>query len=382
MRKVQDRTPQTGPTAGDFSRRELYRRALLAAGAAPLCTEAVLAQDVKSIANIPPDAVRLNANENPLGPCPAALDAVRNVVAQGNRYPFRLTETFVRAMAEAGGVPTSHVLPAAGSSDPLHRVVLAFTSPTRPLVVATPGYEAPERAARFVGAKVIPVPLRKDHSHDAPAMVKADPNAGVIYICNPNNPTGTVTSKADIEYVAANKPKGCVVLIDEAYIHYARTAATAAPLVAGGDVIVLRTFSKIYGMAGLRAGAALGRPDLLEKIGGYAGINFLPAPGLAAAVASLEDKKVVTDRCKAAADVREDLFGWLEKKGYGFIPSEANMVMIDGKKPGRELTAALLKERVAVGRTWAALPTHVRVTIGTPEEMTRFKAAFEKVMNS
>ncbi|QJX00860.1 pyridoxal phosphate-dependent aminotransferase [Frigoriglobus tundricola] len=383
MRTAQDRTPRTDPHASDFSRRDLYRRALLAAGAAlPLCTEAVLAQDVKSIANIPPDAVRLNANENPLGPCPAALDALRNVAAQGNRYPFRLTETFVRAMAEAGGVPASHVLPAAGSSDPLHRVVLAFTSPSRPLVVASPGYEAPERAARFVGAKVISVPLRKDYSHDTRAMVKADANAGVIYICNPNNPTGTVTAKADIEYVVANKPKGCVVLIDEAYIHYAKTTGSAASLVAASDVIVLRTFSKIYGMAGLRAGAALGRPDLLEKLGGFAGMNFLPATGLAAAVASLEDKKVVPDRCKAVSDVREDLFAWLERKGYGFIPSEANMVMIDGKKPGRELMAALLKEKVAVGRTWAALPTHVRVTIGTPEEMTKFKTAFEKVMDS
>jgi histidinol-phosphate aminotransferase len=366
-----------------LNRRELCR-ALLAAGAAlPFFNEAVLAQDLKAIASIPPDAVRLNANENPLGPCTAALEALRTVALQGNRYPFRLTETYVRALADAGGVPTSHVLPAAGSSDPLHRTILAFTSPTRPLVIAEPGYEAPDRGARFVGAKVIPVPLRKDHSHDPKAMVKADPNAGVIYICNPNNPTGTVTLKEDIEYIVANKPKGCIVLIDEAYIHYAKTAVTAAPLVAAGqDVIVLRTFSKIYGMAGLRAGAALGRPELLEKLGGYAGINFLPATGLAAAIASLEDKKVVPDRRKGAADVREDLFAWLEKKKYSFIPSEANMVMIDGKKPGRELTSALLTEKVAIGRTWPALPTHVRVTIGTQEEMTKFKAAFEKVMNS
>jgi histidinol-phosphate aminotransferase len=384
MRTTQDATQQGEENTRGLSRRDLYRCAFLAAGAAlPFYNEAVLAQDVKGIANIPPDAVRLNANENPLGPCTTALEAIRTVAVQGNRYPFRLTETFVRAMAEAAGVPPTHVLPAAGSSDPLHRTILAFTSPTRPLVTAAPGYEAPERGARFVGAKVIPVPLRKDYSHDPRAMVKADPNAGVIYICNPNNPTGTATLKEDIEFIVANKPKGCIVLIDEAYIHYAKTAVTAAPMVAaGGDVIILRTFSKIYGMAGLRAGAALGRPELLEKLGGYAGINFLPATGLAAAIASLEDKKVIPDRRKAADAVREDLFAWLEKKKYGFIPSEANMVMIDAKKPGRELTAALLAEKVAIGRTWPALPQHVRVTIGTAEEMTKFKAAFEKVMDS
>lgn len=373
-----------GRDARGLTRRDLYRKALLAAGAAlPFYSEAALAQDVKAIANIPPDAVRLNANENPLGPCTAALDAIRNIAAQANRYPFRLTDTFARAMADAVGVPASHVLPAAGSSDMLHRTVLAFASPARSVVVAAPGYEAPERAARFIGAKVIAIPLRKDHSHDPVAMVKADPNAGVIYICNPNNPTGTVTVKEDVELVVANKPKGCVVLIDEAYIHFARTAATAAPLVvAGGDVIVLRTFSKIYGMAGLRAGAALGRPDVLEKLVRFGGINFLPATGLAAAVASLKDADVVPERRKAAANVREDLFAWLRRKGYGFIPSEANMVMIDGKRPGRELTAAMLAAKVAIGRTWPALPTHVRVTIGTADEMDRFKAAFEKVMNS
>lgn len=383
MRPSRARDTETAVPRGNISRRDFYRlSAFLSAGAAlPFCNEATLAQDVKAIANIPPDVIRLNANENPLGPCPAAIEAARSIAEQGNRYPFRLTDTFVRTMAEIENVPASHILPSAGSSDPLHRAVLAFTSPTRPLIVATPGYEAPERAARFVKAKVISVPLRKDYSHDAQAMVKADPNAGVIYVCNPNNPTGTITTKEDIEYILANKPKGCVVLVDEAYIHFAKSTSSVAPLVAADkDVIVLRTFSKLYGMAGLRAGAALGRPDLLEKLGGFAGVNFLPATGLAAAVASLKDKAVVSDRAKSVAEIRDDLFAWLGKKGYGFIPSEANMVMIDGKKPGRQVTSAMLEHKVAIGRTWPALPTHVRVTIGTRDEMNKFKTGFEKLM--
>jgi histidinol-phosphate aminotransferase len=371
--------------AGGVSRREFGRRAaaLLAAGATlPFYNEAALAQDLKGIASIPPDAVRLNANESPVGPCPAAREAARAAADAANRYPFRLTDEFVRAMAESEGLPASHVLPSAGSSDPLHRAVLAFTSPTRPLVVATPGYEAPEGAARFVGAQVVRVPLRKDHSHDPLGMARAQPDAGVIYVCNPNNPTGTVTRKADVEALVANKPHGCVVLLDEAYVHFAETATTAVGLVADGkDVIVLRTFSKIYGMAGLRAGAALGRPDLLEKLRGFGGLNFLPATGLAAAVASLKDAAVVPDRRRAVAEVRTDLFGWLEKKGYGFIRSEANMVMIDVRRPGAAVAAALLERKVAVGRTWPSLPTHVRVTIGTREEMAVFRAALERVMD-
>ena len=210
--------------------------------------------------------------------------------------------------------------------------------------------------------------------------MKADPKAGVIYICNPNNPTGTITRKADVEAVVANKPDGCVVLIDEAYIHFSSASSAVGLVAAGKDVIVLRTFSKIYGMAGLRAGAALGRPDLLAKLRGYGGINFLPAAGMAGAVASLNDKSVVPTRRVDAAEVREGLFEWLKKKGVGFIPSEANMVMIDVRKPGREVAAALMKHKVAIGRSWPALPTHVRVTIGTKDEMAAFRTAFETVM--
>jgi histidinol-phosphate aminotransferase len=368
-----------------LTRREFGRAAmLLAAGASlPFYNEASLAQDIKAIANIPPDAVRLNANENPAGPCPAALEAIHKVAPAAGRYLFHLAADFVDAMAVATGLPASHVLPFAGSSDPLHRAVLAFTGPNRPLVTADPGYEAPAHAARFMEAKVITVPLRKDYSHDPSAMAGADPYAGVIYVCNPNNPTGTVTRKADMDTLVAAKPKGCVVLIDEAYIHFSTTATPATELVAAGkDVIVLRTFSKIYGMAGLRAGAALARPDVLEKLRNYGGLNFLPATGMAGAIASLKEPTLVPERRQAAADVRNDLFDWLHKRGYAFIPSEANMVLVDGKRPGRDTAAAMLQYKVAIGRSWPSLPNHVRVTIGTREEMAKFKAAFERVMGS
>jgi histidinol-phosphate aminotransferase len=368
-----------------LTRRDFARlSALLAAGATvPFYNEFTLAQDIKAIAQIPPDAVKLNANESPFGPCPEALDAVRNVAPLAGRYLFKETFAFVDAMAAAEGLPDTHVLPTAGSSDPLHRAVLAFTSPGRPLVTAEPGYEAPEGAARFNKAQVIRVPLRKDYSHDAKAMARAHPEAGLIFVCNPNNPTGTVTRNEDIAAIVANKPEGCVVLIDEAYVHFAASSGPSTDLVASGkDVIVLRTFSKLYGMAGLRAGAALGRPDLLEKMRALAGMNFLPATGVAAATASLKNKTLVAQRRRVVAEVRKDLFAWLDRKGYSYIPSEANMVLIDGKRPGRETAQAMLEQKVAIGRSWASHPTHVRVTIGTAEEMEKFKAAFERVMKA
>ncbi len=367
----------------NLTRRDFARlAALLAAGATlPFYNEFTLAQDIKAIARIPPDAVKLNANENPLGPCPEAIEAIGKVAPLSGRYLFHETFSFVETLAASEGLPASYVLPSAGSSDPLHRAVLAFTSPSRPLVTAEPGYEAPEGAARFNKAKVIKVPLRKDYSHDAKAMATAHPDAGLIFVCNPNNPTGTITRKEDIEALVANKPKGCVVLIDEAYVHFSDSASPCTDLVAAGkDVIVLRTFSKLYGMAGLRAGAALGRPDLLDKLRALAGLNFLPATAMVAATASLKNKALVGQRRQALAQVRKDLFAWLDRKGYSYIPSEANMVLIDGKRPGRETAKAMLEHKVAIGRSWAAFPTHVRVTIGTATEMEKFKTAFERVV--
>jgi histidinol-phosphate aminotransferase len=386
---MRDSLPADKPHGGSkdltFTRRDFGRvAALLAAGAAvPFYNEFTLAQDIKAIAQIPPDAIRLNANENPLGPCPEALEAIRKIVPNSGRYLFNETFDFVDILAASEGLPSTHVLPAAGSSDPLHRAVLTFTSPSRPLVTAEPGYESPESAARFNNAKVIKVPLGKDYAHDTKAMAAAHPEAGLIYICNPNNPTGTVTRKDDIVSLVANKPKGCIVLVDEAYIHFSASATPATDLVAAGkDVIVLRTFSKLYGMAGLRAGAALGRPDLLEKMRGLTGPNFLPVTAVAAATASLKNKSLIAQRREALTEIRKDLFAWLERKGYEYIPSEANMVMIDSKRPGREIAKAMLDQKIAIGRSWPALPTHVRVTIGTPAEMEKFKAAFERTVKA
>jgi histidinol-phosphate aminotransferase len=331
--------------------------------------------------SLPADAVRINANENPMGPCPEAARAIVKVVSQGGRYLYNETYEFIAAMAEVDGVSKDHVMPFPGSSDPLHRAVLAFTGPGRSYVVAEPGYEAGTRAAEFVGAKTIKVPLRKDYAHDVHAMAQADPNAGLIYVCNPNNPTGSLTSKEDIEYLVANKPKDSIILLDEAYIHLSHTAEPLSALVAADkDVIILRTFSKLYGMAGLRAGAALGRPDLLAKLKGY-GAGALPVTGMVGATASLKVKDLVPHRRKIIGEIRGETAEWLDKKGFAVLPSEANMLMLDCHRPGREVFQALIKEKVAIGRTWPSMPNHVRITIGTREEMAKFRAAFGRVMN-
>ena len=385
MKQILDSTQRRELTHRGFSRRDFGRlAALLTAGSAlPFYNEFALAQGLSAFPKLPPDAIRLNANENPMGPCPEAAEAIHKVVQRGGRYMYEETFAFVRLLAELEGLPREYLLPFAGSSDPLHRAVLAFTSPGRSFVVADPGYEAGERAAKFIGARTVKVPLRKDASHDAPAMAKADPAAGLIYVCNPNNPTGSITRKEDIEYLVANKPEGAVVLLDEAYIHISTNAEPGTPLVAANkDVVILRTFSKLYGMAGLRAGAAMGRPDLLQKIKGF-GAGALPVTGMVGAIASLKVKDLVPNRRKIIADIRDETIEWLDKKGYSVLPSEANMIMIDVQRPGQAFHQAMLeREKVAIGRVWPSMPNHVRVTIGTRDEMARFRTAFNRVMNA
>jgi histidinol-phosphate aminotransferase len=330
----------------------------------------------------PSKAVMINANENPLGPCAAAIAAITRSARFGGRYdPDGDYEEMFTVFPKVLDVPKNYVKVYAGSSDPLQFAVLAYTSKDKPYVTADPSYEAGMVAAKSGGADVIKVPLTSTHAHDVKAMVAASPNAGVLYICNPNNPTGTLTPKEDILWALQNKPKGSILLIDEAYIHFAGVPDSLDLVKAHQDVIVLRTFSKVYGMAGIRCGAAIGRPDLLAKLDVY-GQNPLPITGLTAAIASLKDTELVPARRKIVADTRNDTFAWLKEKGYKFIPSVSNCFMIDTGKPGKQVIEAMAAKNVFIGRTWPIWPNSVRITVGTPAEMAAFKAAFAEVMSA
>jgi histidinol-phosphate aminotransferase len=363
-----------------FSRRDFHRMAtLLAGGALPFFHEQALAQRSRGTAAVA-DVVKIDSNENPMGPCAEAAEAIHAIVQQCGRYLTGENSKMAATLAEQEGLSASYVQPFAGSSSPLYQSILALCGKDRPYVVADPSYELGARAAQFLGAPVIDVPLvAKTFAHDVKRMAAVHPSPGVIYVCNPNNPTGTVTSKADIEWLVNNKPAGAIVLIDEAYIHFSASAVSAAYLAAADkDVIVLRTFSKLYGMAGLRAGAAMGRPDLLRRLSQYSGTGFLPITGMAGATASLRSKTVVAERRKIVAGIREDTLAFLTKRGIECIPSEANMFMMNAKRPGREFSQAMAREGVYVGRVWPIWPTWVRVTVGTREDMARFQEACAK----
>src|SRR5215471_7322841 len=328
------------------------------------------------------EGVTIDANENPLGPSPAAREAVIAMAAQGGRYCDWLTDEFVALLAEKEAVKPEYIRVYAGSTEPLHHAVAAFTSPLRSYVTADPGYEAGMMVSNALHVRVVKVPLAKDkhYAHDVHAMLAAAPDAGLFYICNPNNPTGTVTSHADIEYLVENKPQGSIVLVDEAYLHFS-DATTAMDLVrADKDVIVLRTFSKIYGMAGLRCGAIFGRPELIEKVETYGGMNFMPITAVVAASASLKDAQLVPERKRINSAVRSSVFAWLDRNGYSYIPSQTNCFMLDVKRPAKEVIDAMATQNVHIGRIWPVWPTCTRITVGTAPEMEQFQVALKKVM--
>ena len=366
-----------------LSRRQMGKRmaGLFGAGAAlPLFSEFALAQQAASQLISPAhDYVRINANENPLGPCREGLEAMAKIGPHGGRYePFQDYGKFVEAAAKSEGISPTYVASFAGSSDPLFRASCAFTSPTRSWVMADPGYGA--GAPAYIGSKLVRIPLRgSDHAHDIEATLAADPQAGAYYICNPNNPTGTTTPHKDIEFLIANKPKGSVVIVDEAYIHLADHLESAKALVlAGKDVLILRTFSKVYGMAGIRSGFVMGRPDLLARLAQY-GDDNLPITALACARASLKVSNLVSERRGINRQIREDVFAFLRKKNIQYIPSQTNFFMMEVNRPGIEFAKAMAQQKVLIGRIWPSWPTKVRVSIGTQEDMNAFKAAVNKV---
>ncbi len=334
----------------------------------------------------PPDTVVISSNENPLGPAQSALMAIGAMATQGGRYHFNEYSKTVAVFNEQFGLKQDYSALFPGSGGPLDLALMSNIGPDKPLVYGDPSYEQGPRAADRMGAPKYPVLLTATYAHDVRAMLKAHPSPGAYYIVNPNNPTGTMTPKADLVWLVNNKPKGSVVIIDEAYHHFSDHESCIDLVAQDKDVIVMRTFSKIYGMAGLRAGFAIARPDLLERFNnvdpsnqGAASVSLTTA---AAARASLQDKALVPLRKKINSDIRAETLEFLTKHGYKIVPgSQGNMFMVDVKRPGREFQLAMLKENVAIGRTWPVMPSYVRVTVGTKSEMEKFQTAFVKCMD-
>jgi histidinol-phosphate aminotransferase len=371
-----------------YSRRNLARIAAVfgaGAGLAAVAGRPAWSAPIELPAPTPNAKVRIDKNECWTGPMAPGQAAATAILSSCNRYyPHNERVEFLRTVNAVEGVPADHVSPWPGSSDPLCRSIVTFCSPKRGLVTADPVFELAGATAEWLGAPVKRVPLNAELHHDVRAMLAADPNAGVYYVCSPNNPTGSVTPLADIEWLVANKPAGAMVVVDEAYIHFSGTPSACHMVSEGKDVIVLRTFSKVFGMAGMRMGYMMTRPDLIARMTRYDGgmqSGALPNPSLVCATASLTADREIASRRAYVREVRGMTMEHLAKRGVKTLPSEVNMFMIDWKtKNAREMQAAFRAQGVEIGRSWSAWPTVSRVTVGSAEDMKSFCATLDRIV--
>jgi len=322
--------------------------------------------------------IRLSANENPYGPSPRAFEAMREAFAVSCRYPDELARELAADLARLHGVAREQVLLGDGSSEILKLAAAACSGPGRRAVVADPTFEALGHYARAGGAEVVGVPLTADFRHDLPKMRAAARGAGVVYLCNPNNPTGSLTPPGEIREFLAALPADVVVVVDEAYHHYADQGGyeSVLPQVAERpNLLVARTFSKVYGMAGLRCGYGVGQPALIARLHAQQAWDTMNVMALVAARASLGDSAHIEESRTKNAALRRETSAALAAMGHKVIPSSTNFVMADLGREAKPVIAGLRERGVEVGRFFPALPHHLRVTIGTREEMQGFLEA-------
>jgi len=400
------------PEVTSISRRTFAR--LMGIGAAfiaarpTLALSKPLAEPFIGAGTLPAAAVRLNSNENPYGPSPMALKAMTDAFGLAWRYPDEHADTLIEMLAKINGVSSDQIVLGDGSGEILKMCASAFTGamsndnrpielakPTRGpglqfvpgrgrLVAADPTFEAILNHARVNRAQVIKIPLNSTYGHDLPRMLAAA-REGLIYVCNPNNPTASITPKNELRSFINQAPKATMVLVDEAYHHYADSSdyESVIPMVKDhSNLIVARTFSKIYGMAGLRCGYCVAQPKTIERMRPHQTWDSVNIMALVAAIASLNDPDQVTNGHRLNSQTKEFVVGEVNRLNYRYIPSQANFMMIDMKRPVRPVIDALNKRGVQVGRVFPALPNYMRVTIGKHSEMESFLSAFREVIRS
>src|SRR5437879_4508131 len=326
--------------------------------------------------------VRLSANENPYGPCPKALQAMTDSFGLACRYPDEHNNVLIDKLAKLNGVNHDQILLGDGSGEILKLCAETFTGPQNgKLVAADPTFEAILNNASANGAEVVKVPLTSSFAHDLPKML-AVAKSGLIYVCNPNNPTASITPKDELRDFVAKTPRETMILADEAYFHFADSPdyESVIPLVKDHpNLIVSRTFSKIYGMAGLRCGYCVAPKETIERMRQQQMWDSVNCMALAAAIANLNDADQVANAQRLISEEKTFVTADIDRIGYKQIPSQANFVMIDVKRPVVPLIQALKQRNVQVGRLFPALPNHMRVTIGKKHEMESFLSAYRQV---
>jgi histidinol-phosphate aminotransferase len=330
-------------------------------------------------------AAKLASNENPWGPLPSVMDAMNGAWKYSNRYSYP-DGGVLQAIAEHHGVPSNHILLGAGSGEILDVVGMTFLSAEKKVLGVEPTYSSVYSFATSIKSDAIKLPLNKDYTQNIPAFITAarryNRDIGFIYLCNPNNPTGIPVSKQEVKQLLDGIPEDMPILIDEAYHHFVENPnyATALPYVLEGrPVIISRTFSKIFGIAAMRLGYAIARPDIIDKMqpASIASINALVKWG---AVAGLKDT-AGQERVKAdTLRIRNKAIADLKALGFEVIPTETNFFMVSLRREVQPVIDEFRKKGVLVGRPFPPMTQHLRVSVGNEGEMARFLTAFKEIM--
>ena len=325
----------------------------------------------------PGGPIRLDNNENVYGPSRKTVTAIRAALGSVNRYPFNEYDGLIDRIARAHKVKTEQILLGCGSSEILRLAVAAFLGPGKQLIQASPTFESMDHYARSAGAEVISVPLTATFAHDLDAMLaRTGTSSTLVYICNPNNPTASLTPRNDIESFIGKLPGNSYLLIDEAYHHYAGQSAMYASFldrpVENERVIVSRTFSKIYGLAGLRLGYGVASARTAKQMNAYATIDNVNGVVVRAGLAALDDAPSVAEFVKRNEDARQEFFNQAMARMLKPIDSHTNFVMMNTHHPAEQVIEHFRKNNVLIGRRFPAMDSYIRVSFGTPDEMAAF----------
>lgn len=327
----------------------------------------------------------LSSNENPFGPSQRTLDAMTHAFKYAMRYGYPDNDV-TQKIADAHGVGTENIALGAGSSETLEMVGLAYLGHNKKVVGVQPTYLTVFATATGIDADAIMLPLKSDYTQDVEMIVDAAKrnyrDLGLVYLCNPNNPTGAPMTASEVAYVVENVPEDVPILIDEAYHHFVEDPAYEESIKyvrEGRRVVIARTFSKLYGLAGVRIGFGIAPPEMIQEMQPYT-TGTVSALARYAAVAAMEDtesQRTVLDHNRRW---RERTISELASLGYESIPSSTNFFMVDLRRRVAPVRQAFLDRKVAVGRDFPPMLNHLRVSIGSDEEMGRFMNAFEDVM--
>ncbi len=330
------------------------------------------------------DVIKLASNENPLGPSPHALEALLAVASGVALYPEGSAPVLRRAVSQATGMPEETLVFGNGSDEVLHLLAQTFLEPGDEIVQGDPSFAMYEIYAAQANAVPVKVPLR-DYTHDLDAMADAvTDKTRIVFVANPNNPTGTFVRRAEVERFLERIPARVLVVFDEAYDEYVSDPEKPdlRPYVLEGrNVVILHTFSKAYGLAGLRVGYGITRPEIAEVLNRVRSPFNVNLPAQAAAAAAIADTAHVTRTVALNAEGRNYFYAEFEKMGLPYVPSEGNFVLVDVGPDSRKVFQALQHKGVIVRSTYGmGLPRHIRVTTGTMPQNERFIAALKEVL--